>query len=106
RFRSNGLGSLTAQAVANRDNPVLLAIVVIATIGFVVVNLIVDLLYPIVDPRLRHRGRVGRAARKHLEPAGPASTPTGTSAATSPADRTPASTASAPRTPATNGDPA
>ena len=68
-FGRNGLGSLTAQAVANRDNPVLLAIVVIATIGFVIVNLIVDLLYPLVDPRLRHRGRVGRAARRHLEPA-------------------------------------
>ncbi|HLS34401.1 MAG TPA: ABC transporter permease, partial [Brevibacterium sp.] len=65
-FGRNGLGSLTAQAVANRDNPVLLAIVVIATVGFVVVNLIVDLLYPIIDPRLRHRGRVGKAARKHL----------------------------------------
>ena len=65
-FGRNGLGSLTAQAVANRDNPVLLAIVVIATIGFVLVNLIVDLLYPLIDPRLRHRGRVGRAARKQL----------------------------------------
>ena len=130
-FGRNGLGSLTAQAVANRDNPVLLAIVVIATIGFVVVNLIVDLLYPIVDPRLRHRGRVGRAARKHREPAGTASAATGTSAGTSPADSTqtatasagaatatttsaassgPSSaaggTASAPRTSSTNGDPA
>ncbi|WP_019158483.1 ABC transporter permease [Brevibacterium senegalense] len=130
-FGRNGLGSLTAQAVANRDNPVLLAIVVIATIGFVIVNLIVDLLYPLVDPRLRHRGRVGRAARKHLEPAGAASAATGTSAGTSPADSTqtatasasattattasaassgPSSaaggTASAPRTSSTNGDPA
>lgn len=94
-FGRNGLGSLTAQAVANRDNPVLLAIVVIATIGFVIVNLIVDLLYPLVDPRLRHRGRVGRAARKHLEPAGAASAATGTSAGTSPADSTQTATASA-----------
>jgi peptide/nickel transport system permease protein len=54
---------------------VLLAIVVIATVGFVIVNLIVDLLYPLVDPRLRHRGRVGRAARKHLDPAPTAGTP-------------------------------
>ncbi|SLM89119.1 ABC transporter permease [Brevibacterium yomogidense] len=78
-FGRNGLGSLTAQAVANRDNPVLLAIVVIATIGFVLVNLIVDLLYPLVDPRLRHRGRVGRAARKHL--ATSTADPAGTSGA-------------------------
>ncbi|SMY11458.1 ABC transporter permease [Brevibacterium jeotgali] len=78
-FGRNGLGSLTAQAVANRDNPVLLAIVVIATIGFVLVNLIVDLLYPLIDPRLRHRGRVGKSARKHL--ATSTAAPAGTSGA-------------------------
>lgn len=82
-FGRNGLGSLTAQAVANRDNPVLLAIVVIATIGFVIINLIVDLLYPLIDPRLRHRGRVGRAARQRLAPAAgtSAAAATGTSVA-------------------------
>ncbi|GAA2093525.1 MULTISPECIES: ABC transporter permease [Brevibacterium] len=66
-FGRAGIGALTAQAVANRDNPVLLAIVVIATAGFVLVNLAVDLLYPVVDPRLRHRGRVGAAARRQLK---------------------------------------
>ncbi|WP_084499977.1 ABC transporter permease [Brevibacterium album] len=65
-FGRAGIGALTAQAVANRDNPVLLAVVVIATVGFVLVNLLVDLLYPVVDPRLRHRGRVGAAARRRL----------------------------------------
>ncbi|MCQ9367724.1 ABC transporter permease [Brevibacterium sp. 50QC2O2] len=54
-FGRNGIGALTAQAVANRDNPVLLTIVVIATLGFVIVNLLVDLLYPLIDPRLRTR---------------------------------------------------
>ncbi|MFA5606692.1 MAG: ABC transporter permease [Leucobacter sp.] len=63
-FGRNGIGNLTAQAVANRDTPVLLAVVVIATLVFVTINLIVDLLYPLLDARLRDRagrsrGRAG-----------------------------------------------
>ena len=52
-FGRVGIGSLTAQAVAQRDTPVLLAIVVIAATVFVTINLIVDLLYPVLDARLR-----------------------------------------------------
>lgn len=66
-FGRVGIGSLTAQAVANRDTPVLLAVVVIAALVFVVINLIVDLLYPVLDPRLRQRtasaGSPGTVAR-------------------------------------------
>lgn len=58
-FGRNGIGYLTAQAVLNRDTPVLLAVVVIATVIFVTINLIVDLLYPVLDPRLRQRQRRG-----------------------------------------------
>ncbi|GAB2556874.1 ABC transporter permease [Leucobacter ruminantium] len=54
-FGRTGIGHLTAQAVANRDTPVLLAVVVIATVVFVTINLVVDLLYPLLDPRLRQR---------------------------------------------------
>lgn len=52
-FARAGIGQLTAQAVANRDTPVLLAIVVFASLTFVIINLVVDLLYPVLDPRLR-----------------------------------------------------
>lgn len=52
-FGRPGIGQLTAQAVAGRDTPVLLAVVVISTVAFVVINLVVDLLYPVLDPRLR-----------------------------------------------------
>jgi peptide/nickel transport system permease protein len=48
----NGLGSLTNQAVGNHDTAVLQAIVVISALAFVTINLIVDLLYPVLDPRL------------------------------------------------------
>lgn len=57
-FARAGVGQLTAQAVANRDTPVLLAIVVLSTVTFVVINLIVDLLYPVLDARLRKGGRL------------------------------------------------
>lgn len=52
-FGLNGLGSLTQQAVGNQDTAVLQAIVVISAAAFVFINLAVDLLYPVLDPRLR-----------------------------------------------------
>ncbi|HEV3490765.1 MAG TPA: ABC transporter permease [Reyranella sp.] len=48
----NGLGGLTYQAVGNHDTAVLQAIVVISALAFVTINLAVDLLYPVLDPRL------------------------------------------------------
>ncbi|QBE48707.1 ABC transporter permease [Leucobacter triazinivorans] len=63
-FGRVGIGSLTAQAVANRDTPVLLAVVVIATVVFVTINLVVDLLYPVLDARLRRGGSDGRPVRR------------------------------------------
>lgn len=56
-FGRAGLGATTVQAVANRDTPVMLAVVVIAATVYVLINLIVDLLYPVLDARLRSRER-------------------------------------------------
>jgi peptide/nickel transport system permease protein len=56
----NGLGGLTYQAVGNHDTAVLQAIVVISALAFVSINLIVDLLYPVLDPRLGRK--LGAAA--------------------------------------------
>lgn len=53
-FGLNGLGSLTQQAVGNQDTAVLQAVVVFSATAFVFINLAVDLLYPVLDPRLRH----------------------------------------------------
>ncbi|WP_062013041.1 ABC transporter permease [Aureimonas sp. AU4] len=52
-FGLNGIGRLAERSVRNQDAAVLQAIVVVAAFGFVAVNLLVDLLYPLVDPRLR-----------------------------------------------------
>lgn len=51
-FGRNGIGRLTEQAVNAQDTPVLLAVVVLAAAVFVLVNLVVDLLFPVLDPRL------------------------------------------------------
>ncbi|NUR87596.1 MAG: ABC transporter permease [Nonomuraea sp.] len=51
-FGRTGIGRLTEQAVNAQDTPVMLAVVVLATAAFVLINLLVDLLFPILDPRL------------------------------------------------------
>lgn len=61
-FARAGIGQLTAQAVGARDTPVLLAVVVISTVAFVTINLIVDLLFPVLDARLRTAGGGARSA--------------------------------------------
>jgi len=52
-FSRPGIGRMVFSAVVNRDMPVVLGVVVIAAIFYVVVNTIIDLLYPVIDPRLR-----------------------------------------------------
>lgn len=52
-FARQGIGAVTVDAVTNRDTAVLLAIVVLAATAFILINLVVDLLYPVLDPRLR-----------------------------------------------------
>jgi peptide/nickel transport system permease protein len=54
-FGLSGLGGLTYQAVGNHDTAVLQAIVVISAFAFVTINLVVDLLYPVLDPRLARK---------------------------------------------------
>jgi peptide/nickel transport system permease protein len=54
-FGRAGIGRLTEQAVSQQDVPVLQAIVILAALVFVVANLAVDLLYPVLDPRLKKR---------------------------------------------------
>lgn len=59
-FGINGLGRITEQAVSNQDTAVLQAIVILAALGFVIINLLVDVAAPLIDPRLNRK--VGAAA--------------------------------------------
>lgn len=52
-FGRNGIGSLVQRSVTTQDLPVLQAVVALAAVIFVVVNLIADLVYPLLDPRVR-----------------------------------------------------
>ncbi|MBP3088540.1 ABC transporter permease [Corynebacterium sp. sy017] len=56
-FGRTGIGQLTLSAVSHRDMPVLLAIVLISASTYILINLIVDLSYPLIDPRLRRKAR-------------------------------------------------
>lgn len=51
-FSRAGVGRLTQTSVMAQDIPVVLGIVVFSTVVFVAINLIVDLLYPLIDPRI------------------------------------------------------
>jgi peptide/nickel transport system permease protein len=57
-FGLSGVGSLLVQAVARKDFPVVQAIVLLVVAAFVVVNAIVDLLAPLIDPRIAAKGAV------------------------------------------------
>jgi peptide/nickel transport system permease protein len=52
-FAWPGLGSLFTEALARRDYTVLMAMVMLASTAVVVCNLVADLLYPLLDPRVR-----------------------------------------------------
>jgi len=52
-FQWPGMGLLFIQAVGNADVPIMAAYLVLIAFIFVVINLIVDVLYVIIDPRLR-----------------------------------------------------
>lgn len=52
-FRVPGLGSAIVEAILREDFPVVLAVVVISTTVFVVTNIVVDIIYSFLDPRVR-----------------------------------------------------
>jgi peptide/nickel transport system permease protein len=54
-FGRTGVGSLVQRSVTTQDLPVLQAVVTLAAVVFVVVNLVADLVYPLLDPRVKLR---------------------------------------------------
>jgi len=52
-FAWPGLGSLFTEALSRRDYTVLMAMLMLASTAVVVVNLVADLVYPLIDPRVR-----------------------------------------------------
>ena len=52
-FSWPGIGQLTVEAIQRRDYPVVQACVLLISLGYVVVNLLTDLAYAALDPRVR-----------------------------------------------------
>jgi peptide/nickel transport system permease protein len=55
-FALPGFGKLTLDAVFTRDYPVIQAVVLIITVGYIVINLAVDILYSVINPKIRVGG--------------------------------------------------
>jgi len=53
-FAWPGIGRLLFEGIQNRDFPVVQGVVVLAGVMIVTVNLLVDLLYAVIDPRIRY----------------------------------------------------
>ena len=57
-FAWPGLGQLTFEAISQRDYPMIQAVVLLAGAIYLLVNLIVDVSYGVLDPRIRLEGSV------------------------------------------------
>ena len=53
-FNIPGLGRLIISAILRRDYPVVQGVVLVTATAYVLINLGVDLLYAIIDPRIRY----------------------------------------------------
>ena len=53
-FNLNGLGRMAVYANVNYDLPVLVALVLVAGFFVIVANIVVDVLYAVIDPRVRY----------------------------------------------------
>ena len=54
-FSRPGLGRLAVDAISSRDFPLIQGTVLFAAVTYVLVNLVVDVLYAVIDPRIRYR---------------------------------------------------
>jgi peptide/nickel transport system permease protein len=55
-FGLPGFGKMTVDAVFQRDYPVIQGVVLITATAYIVINFLVDLLYSLIDPRIRVGG--------------------------------------------------
>jgi peptide/nickel transport system permease protein len=53
-FAWPGIGRLLFEGIQNRDFPVVQGVVILAGVMIVTVNLFVDMLYAVIDPRIRY----------------------------------------------------
>ncbi len=68
-FAIPGLGNFLITAVTKKDIPVVMGCVVILAISVVIINLIIDIVYAYLDPRIKskYQGSIRRRRRKAVE---------------------------------------
>jgi peptide/nickel transport system permease protein len=52
-YSLNGLGKYAIDAIVNNDLPKVLGVVMFAAVFIIIANLVVDLMYAVIDPRVR-----------------------------------------------------
>jgi peptide/nickel transport system permease protein len=62
-FARPGLGRVTLAAISDRDLPVISGIILLSALVFVIVNVLVELVHPLIDPRLRRAAPVSAVRR-------------------------------------------
>jgi len=53
-FSIKGIGRVLIQGILNRDYPVVQGAILVVSVIFIFSNLLVDLLYTVIDPRIRY----------------------------------------------------
>ena len=53
-FSWPGLGNLMLKSISSRDYPVIMGVTIITAVAVLVFNLLTDLIYGVLDPRIRH----------------------------------------------------
>lgn len=53
-FGRPGIGRLLVDAILNKDFPLVQGVVLFVAVGYVLINLVVDMVYAVVDPRIRY----------------------------------------------------
>lgn len=67
-FNRAGLGYVTEQAVRSQDGPIVLAVVLLVSSLYSLINLVTDLMYPVIDPRISITESRVRSARRPALP--------------------------------------
>jgi peptide/nickel transport system permease protein len=53
-FAIPGLGRLVVDAILRRDYPIIQGVILIFSAAYVAINLVVDIVYTLLDPRIRY----------------------------------------------------
>ena len=67
-FNVPGIGRLTVDAISNRDYPIIQGVMIVFSGVYVLINLGVDLIYTIIDPRIRYWDMAAVAAAASVTP--------------------------------------